>query len=509
MLGRGGSSGIAGRVEAGPPDGWTIGRAPNHGDVSMAIAVELPALGESVVEGTVSRWLVQEGDYVELDQPIVEVTTDKVDAEIPAPSAGVVQKILVAEGDVVEVGAKLAEIDPDAVAGEGAEDAGSAPSAKETRSDEPAERPASPRAEAREPERPAAEEEEEEPAEDAGDQPRATPVARRLAEEANVALSGIEGSGSAGRITKDDVLRHTRRDEADEADSAGARARAPEQAPASRADGGQAAEADTRQATRAEQPPAERAPARRPAQRPAYASYALQEGDRVVPMSPMRRIIAEHMVYSKRTSPHVGTVAEVDMGAVAALRASKKAAFESSQGIKLTFLPFIVHAVARALREHPALNASVVEDSIVEKRDIHIGLAVETEKGLVVPVVRHADRLSLSGLAASIDDLASRARNKRLSADDLQGGTFTVSNPGRQGNLYGFAIINQPQVGILRMGEMVKRPVVRSVEGEDAIVIRPMMHLALSYDHRAVDGAPANGFLYRIRELLEAADFDL
>jgi 2-oxoglutarate dehydrogenase E2 component (dihydrolipoamide succinyltransferase) len=223
----------------------------------------------------------------------------------------------------------------------------------------------------------------------------------------------------------------------------------------------------------------------------------------------MRRIIAEHMVYSKRTSPHVGTVAEVDMGAVAALRASKKAAFESSQGIKLTFLPFIVHAVARALREHPALNASVVEDSIVEKRDIHIGLAVETEKGLVVPVVRHADRLSLSGLAASIDDLASRARNKRLSADDLQGGTFTVSNPGRQGNLYGFAIINQPQVGILRMGEMVKRPVVRSVEGEDAIVIRPMMHLALSYDHRAVDGAPANGFLYRIRELLEAADFDL
>jgi 2-oxoglutarate dehydrogenase E2 component (dihydrolipoamide succinyltransferase) len=226
-------------------------------------------------------------------------------------------------------------------------------------------------------------------------------------------------------------------------------------------------------------------------------------------MSPMRRIIAEHMVYSKRTSPHVGTVAEVDMGAVAALRSAERNAFEADQGFKLTFLPFIVHAVVRALRDYPALNASVIEDAIVEKRDINVGLAVETEKGLVVPVVRSADRLSLTGLAAAIDDVATRARTRRLSADDLQGGSFTVSNPGRKGNLYGFAIINQPQVGIVRMGEMVKRPVVRAVGGQDAIVIRPMMHIALSYDHRAVDGAPANAFLYRIRELLEAADFDL
>jgi len=223
----------------------------------------------------------------------------------------------------------------------------------------------------------------------------------------------------------------------------------------------------------------------------------------------MRRIIAEHMVYSKRASPHVGAVAEVDMGEVARIRDQHKRAFQESNGIKLTFLPFIVHAVVRALREFPALNASVIEDAIVEKKDVNVGLAVETEKGLVVPVVRNADRFSLSGLAAAIDDLATRARNKKLSADDLQGGTFTISNPGRRGNLYGFAIINQPQVGIVRMGEMVKRPVVRSVGGEDAIVIRPMMHLALSYDHRAVDGAPANGFLFRIRELLEAADFDL
>jgi 2-oxoglutarate dehydrogenase E2 component (dihydrolipoamide succinyltransferase) len=226
-------------------------------------------------------------------------------------------------------------------------------------------------------------------------------------------------------------------------------------------------------------------------------------------MSPMRRIIADHMVYSKRTSPHVGTVAEVDLSGVVRLRNQHKKAFEDAYGVALTFLPFIVHATVRALREFPALNASVVEDAIVEKQDIHVGVATETEKGLVVPVVRNADRLSLAGTAMEIHDLASRARDKKLSADDLRGGTFTVSNPGRRGNLYGFAIINQPQVGILRMGEIAKRAVVRTLDGEDAIVIRTMMYMALSYDHRAVDGAPANGFLYRIRELLEAAEFDL
>ena len=175
----------------------------------------------------------------------------------------------------------------------------------------------------------------------------------------------------------------------------------------------------------------------------------------------------------------------------------------------LTFLPFVVHASVRALREQPALNASVVGDAIVEKKDVNVGIAVETEKGLIVPVVRHADRLSLAGLAAAIEDLSARARTKRLSADELKGGTFTVTNPGRHGNLYGFAIINQPQVGILRMGEITKRPVVREAAGSDAIVIRPIMFLALSYDHRAVDGAPANAFLFRVKELLEQAEFDL
>ncbi len=237
--------------------------------------------------------------------------------------------------------------------------------------------------------------------------------------------------------------------------------------------------------------------------------YQLQPGDEVIPMSPLRRLVAEHMVLSKRVSPHVGTVAEVDMGGVVKVRDAQKRAFRDANGFALSYLPFIVHAAVRALREYPRLNASVVDDAIIEKRDIHMGIAVETEKGLIVPVVRHADRLSLAGLAQAVEDLANRARTKKLSADELKGGSFTISNPGRDGNLYGFAIINQPQVGILRMGEMVKRPVVRSRDGEDAIVIRPVMHVALSYDHRAVDGAPANGFLRRIRELLEEAEFDL
>jgi 2-oxoglutarate dehydrogenase E2 component (dihydrolipoamide succinyltransferase) len=226
-------------------------------------------------------------------------------------------------------------------------------------------------------------------------------------------------------------------------------------------------------------------------------------------MSPLRRLVAEHMVMSKRVSPHVGTVAEIDMGGVARVRDAHKNDFRESYGFGLSYLPFVAAATVHALREYPQLNASVLEEAIVEKNDIHMGVAVETDKGLIVPVVRHADRLSLAGLAQAVEDLSTRARTKRLSADELKGGTFTLSNPGRHGNLYGFAIINQPQVGILRMGEIVKRPVVVTVAGQDSVAIRPVMHLALSYDHRAVDGAPANAFLFRVRELLEEAEFDL
>ena len=426
----------------------------------MATVVRLPELGESVVEGTVSRWLVKEGDRVERDQPLVEVTTDKVDAEIPAPVAGVVEALLATEGEVVAVGAPLARI----ADGSRAEAPGAAPSAAKPA---PQSQPAAPSAAAPPAARPGASDH------GGDDSRRATPVARRVASKAQVDLSEVEATGAGGKVTKRDVEAHLR----------------------------------SGRETAAPAPP-------RPAvaeseRRPAYLQYALQEGDRVIPMTPLRRLVAEHMVVSKRVSPHVGTVAEVDMAGVVRVRDAHKRAFEEANGFGLSFLPFVVHATVRALREYPRLNASVLEDAIVEKRDIHVGIAVETEKGLVVPVVRHADRLSLAGLAQAVEDLAVRARSKKLSADELKGGTFTVSNPGRHGNLYGFAIINQPQVGILRLGELVKRPVVRSAGGEDAIVIRPIMHLALSYDHRAVDGAPANGFLHRVRELLEEAEFDL
>ncbi len=414
----------------------------------MATLVRLPELGESVVEGTVSRWLVKEGDRVQRDQPLVEVTTDKVDAEIPSPATGVIEALLVAEGEVVAVGAALARI-----AAEGAASAAEAP-ARESRAAAESARPA--------------------PAEQAAaakpPSARATPLARRVAEQAKLDLRKVEATGLGGKVTRRDVEAHLQ----------------------------------SEPAASAARPAAEKSE-----RRPAYLQYTLQAGDRVIPMTPLRRLVAEHMVISKRVSPHVGTVAEIDMAGVVRVREAQKRAFQEANGFALSVLPFVVHACVRALREFPRLNASVLEDAIVEKKEIHIGIAVETEKGLVVPVVRHADRLSLAGLAQGIEDLALRARSKKLSPDELKGGTFTISNPGRHGNLYGFAIINQPQVGILRMGEVVKRPVVRSVEGEDAIVIRPIMHLALSYDHRAVDGAPANGFLHRVRELLEEAEFDL
>ena len=447
----------------------------------MAVDVQLPSLGESILEGTVSRWLVGQGEMVEVDQPIVEVTTDKVDAEIPSPVAGMIDQILVREGEIVAVGAVLARIGPDAKPA-------ATPSREAAKVPQPSS-PASSTAPA------AAKAPATVPAAGAmgGGEVAATPVARRMAEDAEIDLREVRGTGSAGRVTKDDVVRH----------------QGPVEPPSSPAAGAQPVHAAPMAAAPSLAPDAA---VPRPAAAPASVkrspfAYTLAPGDRVVAMSPMRKIIAEHMVYSKRTSPHVGTVAEVDLSAVVRLRSQHKKIFEKNTGIALTFLPFVVYATVRALRDFPALNASVVDDAIIEKQDIHVGVATETEKGLVVPVVRHADRLSLSGTALAIHDLATRAREKKLSADDLKGGTFTVSNPGRQGNLYGFAIINQPQVGILRMGEIAKRAVVRSFEGEDAIVIRTMMYLSLSYDHRAVDGAPANGFLYRIRELLEAGDF--
>lgn len=426
----------------------------------MAVTVSLPQMGESVVEGTVERWLVREGERVEKDQVICEVTTDKVDAEIPAPEAGVLTQILVQEGATIEVGTELAVVDPDAE-----------PSASVSTAS-PAAASASPAVSAA-------------PAAVAvSEGAHATPLARKIAESEGVSLDGISGTGPDGRVSKSDVLEKL----------AG---RTPTAAPA--------AKASASDATVSIQP----GTLLDALSRIKLPQYKPTADDTVVPFSTIRKRIAEHMIVSKIISPHVGTVAEIDLHRLSKHRDSNKGAWKKEHGYSLTFLPYLIQATVRALRAFPRVNATVVDQNIIERKGIHIGVAVETEKGLVVPVLRDADRLSLGGVAQGLEELARKARNRELKADDLHGGTFTVSNPGRQGNLYGFAVINQPQVGILRMGEVVKRPVVIQVDGADSIAIRPMMYLALSYDHRIIDGVTGNGFLYRVAAELEAGDFDL
>ena len=434
----------------------------------MPVTVSMPQMGESVVEGTLERWTVREGEWIEKDQTLCEMTTDKVDAEIPAPASGVVTRILVPEGTTVEVGADLAIIDPDAKAT-------ASPQDPSPRTDAASPAKAGAGATPGKPARPALSSE----AQPDVDVPLtdATPLARRIADEAGVALEQMEGSGPAGRVVKADVVRYLEDSRA-----------APVAAPV----------APARPGTLGEFLNKMRVP-----------RYVPRPEDTVVPFTTIRRRIAEHMVVSKVVSPHVGTLAEVDMHAIVQIRERAKARFREVQGYSLTYLPFVVQATVRALREVPRMNATVVDESIVERAGIHVGVAVETERGLVVPVVRNVDRYSLTGIAEAIESLARRARDRELTADDLQGGTFTVSNPGREGNLYGFAVINQPQVGILRMGEIVKRAVVVEHDGEDQIAIRPMMYLALSYDHRIIDGTTGNGFLYRVARNLEGGDFEV
>jgi 2-oxoglutarate dehydrogenase E2 component (dihydrolipoamide succinyltransferase) len=428
----------------------------------MAISVTMPQMGESVVEGTLERWLVREGDRVEKDQVLCEITTDKVDAEVIAPESGVMAKLIVAAGQTVAVGAELALLDPiGAAAGATRASVAAAPGPSA-----PAPAPA-PAAAPVPPTAPLA---------------RVSPVARRVAEDKGIDLGGVSGSGVSGRVMKADVT---------------ARAASPVAAPA--------------------------APESAPSTAPAAAAGTLLEflgrmrvpthrvtpEDKVIPFTAIRRRIAEHMVVSHVVSPHVGTVAEADVSKLAKLRDRHKRDFEAAHGFGLSYLPFVVAATVRALRDFPRINSAVVGDAIVERAGIHVGVAVETERGLLVPVIRDTDRLSLVGIAEAVNDLATRARSKEITADELSGGTFTVTNPGREGNLYGFAVINQPQVGILRMGEVKKRAVVVETGGEDTIAIHPMMYLALSYDHRIIDGVTGNGFLYRVARVLEAAEFEL
>ena len=444
----------------------------------MLIDVTLPQLGESVNEGTISKWLVREGDVVKKDQALVSIATDKADSELPAPAAGRVTKLLAVEGQVVPVKTVIAQIEEGITATLSAAP-GPPVSLPPAASAQPA--PAGSSASAR-----------------TMLGALATPTVRKAALEHDVDLSAVQGTGERGRVTRDDVMR-----------AAGTPADRPP--PVTEVPPVAATSQRTQQLAQLVNqgggfvPPipgvgfgAFKVPAYKP-----------HDGDKVVPFTRRRRITADHMTYSKFASPHVVTVAEVDLHGAAKLRDANKERYKA-EGMSLTMLAFVVVATAHALRENSALNARVLDDSYVVFRDINVGVAVDSPDGLVVPVVRRADELGVRGIVRAIDDLAKRAKAGKITIDDLSGATFSVSNPGLKGNLFGGAIINQPNVGILRMGEIQKRVVVvESADGEDTIAIHPIMYVALSYDHRVVDGVAANGFLWRVTEILEKAEFEV
>lgn len=460
----------------------------------MVIDVKLPQLGESVAEGTVSKWLVREGDVVSKDQPIVEIGTDKADSEVPSPVAGRIVKLLAKEGDVLPVQAVLCQIEEGAGAAAGAAPKG--PSSVGGTLPPPGQQvpQAAPNAAST--------------AKSATGNALATPNARQAAREHDVDLGAVRGTGEFGRISRDDVLRAK-----DGNGTSGAQASAPQAAPPAQASAPRAPAANPRTDNLAQVinqgggfvPPI-----------PGYGygsfkvpAYRQNDGDTVVPFTRRRRITADHMTYSKFASPHVVTVAEIDLHKVAALREANKEAYKK-EGMSLTMLAFVCVATARALRENRSLNARVLDDAFVLYKDINLGVAVDSPDGLVVPVVRRADELGIRGMVRGVDELAKRAKTGKITIDDLSGATFSVSNPGLKGNLFGGAIINQPNVGILRMGEIQKRVVVvDGPNGEDLMAIHPVMYVALSYDHRVVDGVAANSFLWRVTEILEKGEFEV
>ena len=444
----------------------------------MTTKVTMPQLGESVVEGTVGKWLVSEGEAVSKDQPIVEILTDKADSEIPAPVAGVVTKLLADVDDVLEVGDTLCEIDENGKASKSDSDSKSdSESDSESKSESNSESKSD------------SDSDSDEGASEASGEPAASPSVRKLARELGVDLGAVKGTGESNRITHQDVQQAASGGSGSSAQPSPAAAPPPKPAPR-RASASQDAGFQVPSG-------AFRVPPYRPA-----------EGDEVVPFSRRRRIIADHMVYSKHVSPEVVTLAECDLYETAKLRDAHKGRYKK-EGLSLTYLAFVVAATARALREFPELNARVLDDAYVKLGPVNLGIAVDTPKGLVVPVIKNADELTTRGLARAIIDIAERGRDGNLTPDDLSGKTFSISNPGRKGNLVGGAIISQPNVGILRIGTIKKRPVVVEKDGQDFIAIHPVMYMALTYDHRVVDGVNANGFLYRVGEILEQGDFEV
>jgi 2-oxoglutarate dehydrogenase E2 component (dihydrolipoamide succinyltransferase) len=452
----------------------------------MLIDVVLPQLGESVAEGTISKWLVREGDAVQKDQPLVSIATDKADSELPAPVAGRVAKLLAAEGAVVAVKAVIAQIEEGA-AGTANPSLSAAPGAPVSL---PPVLPPPPKV--------------PDVVMPAVRAPMATPTVRRAALENDVDIEHVQGTGERGRVTRDDVLRAAT---APAAPAGKERQSTPPPAiepPPNRATPQTQQIAQMINSGGGFVPPipgvgfgAFKVPAYRPA-----------DGDKVVPFTRRRRITADHMTYSKFASPHVVTVAEVDVHKASKLREAHKEHYKA-EGMSLTMLAFAVVATARAIHENPQINTRVLDDSYVLLHDINVGVAVDSPDGLVVPVIRRADELGVRGIVRAIDDVAKRARAGKITIDDLSGATFSVSNPGIKGNLFGGAIINQPNTGILRMGEVQKRVVVVEADGEDVLAIHPVMYMALSYDHRVVDGVAANAFLWRVTEILEKAEFEV
>ncbi|MFY9588489.1 MAG: dihydrolipoamide acetyltransferase family protein [Actinomycetota bacterium] len=452
----------------------------------MTVSVELPRMGENVTEGTIVRWLKAEGDWVDEDEPLVEISTDKIDTELPAPAAGVLKKIVAQEEQTIEVGAEIAVIDETAnKEGGAAASEEKAPAADKEEDEEPKAQTEAPAArEAESEEEP--EEEPQQPAASAasagdGNGRRAqvgalSPLVRKLARENDVDLTEVKGTGQGGRITKADVMAFLEQRGAKPAKSGAIREQAPSKESA-----------------------------------PAVSSFIVPAGEsEEVPFTRIRRAIAEHMTRSIDTAAHVTNIVEVDMTRIAALRDRAKGDFKRREGFGLTFLPFVASAVIQALRAFPEFNAHLDPEYKTAKlmRGVNLGIAVGRDEGLIVPVVHGADGMNLLGLARGINDIATRARAKGgLKPDDVAGGTFTITNGGSFGTLIETPIINQPQAAIIGTGAVVKRPVVMTVDGSDAVAIRQMMYLYLSYDHRWVDGHKAAQFNARVRAILEEADF--
>lgn len=441
--------------------------------VTTIVDVVLPEMGESITEGTITRWLVAVGDTVELDQPIVEISTDKVDAELPSPAAGTITAIFFEEDADVTVDTVIATISTTDGAPQSTATAAAQVASPESRPSQKPQTSSEPQSEA--PRDPL-------PPSDSPARVFATPVAHRIASRENVDLAGLRGSGVRGRITRSDVLRAL-----DERGEAGGR---------------EEGEKETTPSTHGLEASEASAAASAP------SAFADHERVDIQPMSRIRRLTAEHMMTSLRTSAHVTTVFHADFTHVVEARNRYKESFREKHGTKLTYMPFLFRAVIGALRAHRQFNASVYGTDIVFKKDIHLGIAVATERGLMVPVIHDADRLDLAHLAKAANDLAERARAKKLKPDDVTRGTFTITNPGVFGSLFGTPIIHQPQVAILCVGTIEKRPVVVSTpDGEDALVIRPMGYLALTYDHRLIDGSDAEYFMTDVLASLANDDY--